>query len=383
MATTRLIKHFARKGMTVAQTLKDIFDYGKNHEKTGGGELLQSFECDHETADAEFALAKAEYFAKTAREQEGSKDVICYQIRQSFKPGEVTPEQANAIGFDLAKRWTKGRHAFFVATHIDKNHIHNHIYYNSTTLDCKHKFRDFIGSVRALRRLSDRISLENNLSVITNPKLRSQAEYRHYGEWLKAQSKRKNISLVVDIQQKMHEGKGPAYARWATLHNLKQMAAAMQFLQENKLLSYEDLQAKAEQSTDHYHDIGDKLKQTEAAMKRNAELKKLILEYARTRPIFEEYKARKYSKKFLSEHEADIAIHRATQASMKELLQGEKLPKMEALKSEWQDLKREKGSGYADYRLAQKEMREIVTVKANIDQLLGLTNEAKNKEQER
>ena len=81
-------------------------------------------------------------------------------------------------------RWTKGKYAFFVATHTDKAHIHNHIYYNSTSLDCTRKFRDFIGSGRALRRLSDRICLENDLSVITNPKLHSKGRFLHYGAWL-------------------------------------------------------------------------------------------------------------------------------------------------------------------------------------------------------
>ena len=103
---------------------------------------------------------------------------------QSFKPGEITPEKANRIGYETAMRWTKGKYAFFVATHTDKAHIHNHIYYNSTSLDCTRKFRDFIGSGRAVRRLSDRICLENDLSVITNPKLHSKGRFLHYGAWL-------------------------------------------------------------------------------------------------------------------------------------------------------------------------------------------------------
>ena len=86
--------------------------------------------------------------------------MLCYQIRQSFKPGEITPEEASRIGYETAMRWTKGKYAFFVATHTDKAHIHNHIYYNSTSLDCTRKFRDFIGSGRAVRRLSDRIVLK-------------------------------------------------------------------------------------------------------------------------------------------------------------------------------------------------------------------------------
>lgn len=126
------------------------------------------------TADAEFLLSKAKYKAITGREQRRDADVLCYQIRQSFKPGEITPEEANRVGYETAMRWTKGKHAFFVATHTDRRHIHNHIYYNSTALDCAHKYRDFFRSASALRRLSDRVCLENDLSVITNPKLHSK-----------------------------------------------------------------------------------------------------------------------------------------------------------------------------------------------------------------
>ena len=146
--------------------------------------MISSYGCDHMTADAEFLLSKAKYKAATGREQRRDADVLCYQIRQSFKPGEITPEEANRIGYETAMRWTKGKYAFFVATHTDKAHIHNHIYYNSTSLDCTRKFRDFIGSGRAVRRLSDRICLENDLSVITNPKLHSKGRFLHYGAWL-------------------------------------------------------------------------------------------------------------------------------------------------------------------------------------------------------
>ena len=145
-ATTYFKKHKISKGETVAQSLKERFDYGQNPDKTQGGELISSYECDHMTADAEFLLSKAKYKAATGREQRRDADVLCYQIRQSFKPGEITPEEANRVGYETAMRWTKGKYAFFVATHPDRQHIHNHIYYNSTSLDCSHKFRDFIGS---------------------------------------------------------------------------------------------------------------------------------------------------------------------------------------------------------------------------------------------
>lgn len=184
MAVTRLITHHISKGETVAQSLKDRFDYGQNPDKTQGGELISSYECDHQTADAEFLLSKAKYRAVTGREQKREADVLCYQIRQSFAPGEITPEEANRVGYETAMRWTKGKHAFFVATHTDKKHIHNHIYYNPITLDYTRKFRDFWRSARALRRLSDRVCLENDLSVIQHPKLHSKGRFLHYGQWI-------------------------------------------------------------------------------------------------------------------------------------------------------------------------------------------------------
>ena len=113
-------KHKISKGETIAQSLKERFDYGQNPDKTEGGELISSYGCDHMTADAEFLLSKAKYKTATGREQRRDADVLCYQIRQSFKPGEITPEEANRIGYETAMRWTKGKYQFFVCTHTDK-----------------------------------------------------------------------------------------------------------------------------------------------------------------------------------------------------------------------------------------------------------------------
>lgn len=165
MAATRLIALHVNKGKTVAQCLTDRTDYSQNAEKTNDGEFISSYECDPKTADEEFLLSKRQYQHITGREQKNN--VIAYQIRQSFKPGEITPEEANQVGYETAMRWAKGNYAFIVATHIDKAHIHNHIIYNSTSLDCTKKFRDFIRSGLAVQKLSDIICLEHGLSVIT------------------------------------------------------------------------------------------------------------------------------------------------------------------------------------------------------------------------
>ena len=231
--------------------------------------------------------------------------------------------------------------------------------------------------------LGDGYDLEDIRDVIEGRVSSSEWQSSHAVHTPGVKPAPRKFSLVIDIQEKMKQGKGTAYAKWATVHNLKQMAAALQYLQENNLLDYEDLAAKTEAAAVRMHSAGDALKQTEAAMKRNAELKSAIMDFARTRPIFEEYKAQKYSNKYLVEHEADIQTHRAAQATMKELLNGEKLPKMDTLKAEWQTLTAAKKSGYAEYRAAQKDMREAVTVNANINHLLGIVGEGKNKEMER
>jgi len=470
VATTYIKPYKTAKGLSAVQTMRERFDYGLDPKKCAA---VSSYLCEPETAHAEFMLVKNQYEAVTGRSAE--KGHLFFQIRQAFPPGEISVEEAQRIGYETAMRWTKGKYQFFVCTHNDKGHLHNHIYYNATAEDSTRKFHNFIGSAFHVRRLSDLICIEHNLSVIVNPKQHSKGLFKHYGEWLGGEKPPtfqerlravidnalfdkpedfdaflaalaaagfehkwgrggvlsfrapdygqerftrlrsstlgdgygiediraviegraplterravpavpRKVNLIIDIQEKMKQGKGAAYAKWATVYNLKQMAAALQYLQENNLLVYEDLAAKAETAAARMHSTGDNLQQTETAMKRNAELKMAIADYARTRPVFEEYKAKKYSNKYLAEHEADIAVYRAAQATMKELLHGEKLPKMDALKGEWQTLTAAKKTGYSDYRAAQKDMREVVAVKANIDHLLGIVGREKNKEMER
>lgn len=466
-----MLQRHAGEGETIAEAIRDCLDYGKNPEKTESGKYISAYECDPATVADEFLLAKASYSAMTGREQKKANDVLCYQIRQSFYPGEITPKEANRIGYELAMRWTKGRHAFIVTTHTDKRHIHCHIYYNSTTLDCTRKFRNFWGSSFALRRLSDRLCLENGLSIVENPKPRSKGKYRNYGEWQKerkgplsyqdrlrlaidtalaerpadldeflglmkragyevkkvrgggisfrltgqgqerftrlrastlgdgydlkdilaaieGKEKRpgrpeRKISLAVDIQAKLAAGKGPGYERWAKVFNIKQMAAALAYIQDNGLTDYEQLAQKATEATDHFHALSEQIKQTEQAMKTNAGLKAATVQYAKTRPVFEQYKAAKYSRKFLAEHEADIELYRAAQAEMRRLLGGAKLPKMDALKEEGRKLTAKKKRLYGEYQKARWDMQEIVTIKANIDTLLGYTEPGRKQEKER
>ena len=195
MATTRLMPLHAGKGRTVAKALGRTTNYVKNPEKTDGGDLVTAYQCNPAIVDQEFLFSKRQYAAMTGRNQK-EHDVIAYHLRQSFKPGEITPELANKIGYDLAMSLTKGKHAFIVCTHVDKQHIHSHIVFNSTTLDCTRKFNNFWGSSFAVRKISDLLCWENGLSVIENPK----PSRGSYGSWLgeKPPTVREQLERMID-----------------------------------------------------------------------------------------------------------------------------------------------------------------------------------------
>ena len=196
MATTRIIPLHIGKGRTESRAISDIIDYVENPQKTDNGRLITGYGCDSRTADAEFLLAKRQYIAATGRVR-GKDDVIAYHVRQSFRPGEITPEEANRLGVEFAKRFTKGKHAFVVCTHIDKSHVHNHIIWSAVNTDCDRKFRNFWGSTRAVRRLSDTICVEAGLSIVENPKPHGKS----YDKWLGDQAKpshRELLRLAID-----------------------------------------------------------------------------------------------------------------------------------------------------------------------------------------
>ena len=193
MAATRLIALHINKGKTVAQCLADRTDYSENAAKTEDGKYISAYACDAKTCDEEFLLSKRQYEHITGRTQ--AHDVIAYQIRQSFKPGEITPEEANKVGYETAMRFTKGKHAFIVATHVDRAHIHNHIIFNSTTLDFTRKFRDFRLSGLALARLSDIVCLEHRLSVIIR---KPYGERQRRTEYPEKKSQRDEICEAID-----------------------------------------------------------------------------------------------------------------------------------------------------------------------------------------
>lgn len=463
MAATRFISMHIGKGKSIAESMKGRTDYAKNPNKTDGGRLVSSFGCNARIVDAEFLLSKRQYAAMTGRRIR-KHDVLAYQIRQSFKPGEVTPEEENKAGYELAMRFTKGKHAFIVATHIDKAHVHNHIIFNSTSLDCTRKFRDFLGSGRAVRKLSDQICLEHGLSVIENPKRRGKS----YNKWLgekkplshqeklrrtieavllkkpadfdafllkmeaagyeikrgkypafRAQGEKKftrlrslgegyseqeireviagkrslpssrqvqaapqRINLLVDIQAKLQAGKGPGYERWAKIFNLKQMAQTLNYLSENNLLEYGQLEDRSAKATSRFNELSERIKDAESRMAEIRKLKKQIYNYSKTRSVYIAYRKAGYSKKFYAAHEGDLLLHKAAKQAF-DALHVKKLPTVKSLQNEYETLLAEKRKTYSEYTAARKEMRELLRAKANVDQILNREPAGLEKENER
>ena len=445
LAATRLIALHKNKGKSVAACLKSRTDYAQNPDKTEHGELISSYECSPLTVDEEFMLSKRQYELVTGRRQKS--DVIAYQIRQSFKPGEITAEEANKVGYELAMRFTKGKYAFIVATHTDREHIHNHIIYNSTALDSTRKFRDFLLSGLAVQRLSDLICLEHQLSVIEIKPYRERqkrtlyppresnrdklcavidnillnekpASFEGFLQKLEQQGyeikrgkytsvkgtrqkrfirfrtlgagysedeikaviageaehrphqkqppKEQPFHLLVDIQAKLSEGKSEGYARWAKRYNLKEMSKTLIFLQENKIGSIEEMQERVDAATAHYHELGDSIKDSENRLAEIAVLKAHIINYAKTRPVYDAYRKTGYSKHFLEGHRAEITLHKAAKAAFDEA-NLKKLPKVKELDTEYSKLLTEKKALYPDYRKAKEEMQELLRAKRNVE----------------
>ena len=448
------------KGKSIGACLHNHTSYIQNPDKTEQGELVSSYQCSPLTVDEEFLLTKRLYEQTTGRSQKS--DVIAYQVRQSFKPGEVTPEEANRIGYEFAERFLKGKHAFIVATHTDRAHIHNHIIYNSTALDGTRKFKNFWLSSFAVQRLSDLICLEHQLSTIEYKPYRERQKRivyppkesnrdrlcsvidsilaekpkdyedflqrleqqgyevkrgKHtavkgarqkrfirfrtlgigYGEdeikavlegkvkhqpYQKKPPKEQPFQLLVDIQGKMAEGKSVGYKRWATKFNLKEMSKTLLFLQEQKISSAEELRERAAAATERYHAMGDSIKAAETRLAEIAVLKTHIINYAKTRPVYDAYHKSGYSKKFLEAHREEITLHKAAKATFDEAgLQ--KLPKVKELDAEFAELLTKKKASYPDYRKARNEMQELVRAQKNVERFFAEEKDTTEKTQTR
>ena len=464
MATTRLIPLHTGKGRNFGKAIRNVIGYVSNPKKTHQGELVTGFGCNPETADGEFLLMKREYIAQTGRLR-GKDDVIAYHLRQSFVPGEITPEEANRIGCELASRFTHGQHAYVVATHEDRRHVHSHIIISAVNLDCDRKFRNFWGSSKAIRRLSDTLCIQNGLSIIEQPKGHSKS----YNKWLGNEAKTsqrdglreaidaalarqpkdfeelltmlqrggwevkrgkrislkgkgqerfkrldslgedyseaalraiiagekehhprekktvqpmRQVNLLVDIQAKLQAGKGAGYERWAKVFNLKQMAQTLNYLSENNLMNIEDLTAKTDAAIARVHELQVTIRETEKRMAELHTLKGHIINYVKTREVYAAYRMAGYSKKFVAEHEQEIKLHQAAKEAFS-ALGTQKIPKVKEIQAEYDALREKKKQAYAAYHQAQDEMRQLLTVRANVERILGIEEKEKERQVEK
>ena len=182
------------------------------------------------------------------------------------------------------------------------------------------------------------------------------------------------VSLMVDIQEKLRAGKGAGYQRWATGFNLKQMAQTMNYLSEHKLFDYKVLSEKTAAATARYNELSAQIKAAEKRMTEIAVLRTHIINYAKTREVYVAYRKAGYSKKFRAEHEADILLHQTAKKAFDELGM-KKLPTVKSLQTEYAELMAQKKAAYSGYRQARDEMKELLTVKANVDRIMGYEEE--------
>ena len=342
MAATRLIPLHRNKDMTIAACLKKRTDYTENRDKTEDGKYISSYGCDIRTADEEFMLSRSVY--EQCYRPGRKDDVIAYQIRQSFKPGEITPELANKIGYELAMKFTGGRHAFTVCTHTDKKHIHNHVVFNSVTIDGTRKFRDYHLSAMTVRKISDMLCLENGLSVIKPNRAKRTADTRR-------------LMNLVDIEKAMLDAKGPGYERWAKVFNVKQMAKSLLFLQEHGIKDYKELITCIEIMTQEMNSSKEQIDLLEDKLTANKELQTHIINYSKSGGKDEA--AKEVFKKF----------------------RFGQLPKMKTLRTEHEKLWQQKKEFYVKYSRAKKELREYLIAKKNLELMMDPKETARSQPQ--
>ena len=204
MAISKVLPRHTMKNRTRQRSMKERLDYDQKPIKTNDGEWVSSYMCAPETAAEDFEISKKLYHQITGRSRPAGRDVIMYRVIQSFKPGEISPEEANRIGYELAMKFTKGQHQFVVSTHVDKAHIHTHIEFNSTNLNCDAKFVNVKNSYLVLRQLNDELCKTHGLSVIENPKQKAkrpgEAEAIKYGSSWKERLRQTIDRLLPDCR---------------------------------------------------------------------------------------------------------------------------------------------------------------------------------------
>ena len=420
--------------------------YILNPEKTDEKLLVSSYGCASETAAREF-----EWTRKIA-EQKGMNPVriIARHVIQSFEIGEVTPELAHEIGKQFADEILGGKYEYVLTTHIDKDHVHNHLIFNAVDFVDYHAYKSYKRIYYDMREVSDRLCKENGLSVIP-PSQNKGMGYKEYTEakrgtsWKqklkqtidrlvitakdyddflrlmqeagyeiktgkyisfraegqerftrsktigenyteerikeriagrtprrnRRQTVPKGISLIGDIQERIRLIDSKGYEYKAKLTILKEAARTLNYLTENNLLQYADLEKKVEDVHSSYDRTGKELKGVEARLREVQPLIKNISNYQRLKPVYDAFQKAKDKPGFKAKHEAELVIFEAARSTLLVMQGDEKLPSLKTLQAEQQRLLEEQQRLYDERAKLKKEVKQIETIKSNVDTFLA------------
>jgi len=426
--------------------LSKAIAYILNPEKTDEKLLVSSYGCASETAAREF-----EWTRKIA-EQKGMNPVriIARHVIQSFEIGEVTPELAHEIGKQFADEILGGKYEYVLTTHIDKDHVHNHLIFNAVDFVNYHAYKSYKRIYYDMREVSDRLCKENGLSVIP-PSQNKGMGYKEYTEakrgtsWKQKlkqtidrlvitakdyddflrlmqeagyeiktgkyisfraegqerftrsktigenyteerikeriagrtprrsqrQTTPKGISLIGDIQERIRLIDSKGYEHKAKLTILKEAARTLNYLTENNLLQYADLEKKVEDIHSSYDRTGKELKGVEARLREVQPLIKNISNYQRLKPVYDAFQKAKDKPGFKAKHEAELVIFEAARSTLLAMQGDEKLPSLKTLKAEQAQLFEEQERLYAERNRLKKEAKQIETIKSNVDTFLA------------
>ena len=420
--------------------------YILNPEKTDEKLLVSSYGCASETAAREF-----EWTRKIA-EQKGMNPVriIARHVIQSFEIGEVTPELAHEIGKQFADEILGGKYEYVLTTHIDKDHVHNHLIFNAVDFVDYHAYKSYKRIYYDMREVSDRLCKENGLSVIppSQNKGMSYKEYteakrgtswkqklkqtidrlvitaKDYDDFLRLmqeagyeiktgkyisfraegqerftrsktigenyteerikeriagrtprrsqrQTVPNGISLIGDIQERIRLIDSKGYEYKAKLTILKEAARTLNYLTENNLLQYADLEKKVEDVHSSYDRTGKELKGVEARLREVQPLIKNISNYQRLKPVYDAFQRAKDKPSFKAKHEAELVIFEAARSTLLAIQGDEKLPSLKTLQAEQQRLLEEQQRLYDERAKLKKEVKQIETIKSNVDTFLA------------
>jgi len=426
--------------------LSKAIAYILNPEKTDEKLLVSSYGCASETAAREF-----EWTRKIA-EQKGMNPVriIARHVIQSFEIGEVTPELAHEIGKQFADEILGGKYEYVLTTHIDKDHVHNHLIFNAVDFVDYHAYKSYKRIYYDMREVSDRLCKENGLSVIppSQNKGMSYKEYteakrgtswkqklkqtidrlvitaKDYDDFLRLmqeagyeikpgkyisfraegqerftrsktigenyteerikeriagrtprrsrkQTAPKGISLIGDIQERIRLIDSKGYEYKAKLTILKEAARTLNYLTENNLLQYADLERKVEDVHSSYDRTGKELKGVEARLREVQPLIKNISNYQRLKPVYDAFQKAKDKPGFKAKHEAELVIFEAARSTLLAMQGDEKLPSLKTLQAEQAQLFEEQERLYAERNRLKKEVKQIETIKSNVDTFLS------------